>query len=63
MVTTKVQKTTRTVKDHDGSERQQAQYETTIPVHLAEALNLEGETIEWNIKSQNTLELTRVTDD
>lgn len=59
MVATKVQKTTRTVKNDDGSESQQDQYEMTVPKDLAEAFDLEGDYLEWTVKSQNTFELTR----
>lgn len=32
------------------------QYKTTIPVQLAEALDLEGKTLEWRVASGNRLE-------
>lgn len=60
MPATKVQKSVQTVKNDDGSEREQVQFRMTVPKDLAEAFDLEGDLLEWTAKSQNTFELTRV---
>jgi hypothetical protein len=44
--------------DKDGN--QQTQYRTTVPKQLAEAFDLGGATIEWEVESQNALRITKV---
>lgn len=39
---------------------QNGQYKTTVPKGLAEALDLDGATVEWKVKSGSTLEVSRV---
>lgn len=36
------------------------QFKTTVPKGLAEALDLDGERLEWKVKSGSTLEVTIV---
>lgn len=36
------------------------QYKTTVPKGLAEAMELDGQRLEWKIKSGSTLEVTIV---
>jgi bifunctional DNA-binding transcriptional regulator/antitoxin component of YhaV-PrlF toxin-antitoxin module len=55
MASTKVTKSTSEI---DG--RTVEQYRITIPKGLAEALQLEGARMEWEVDSANTLRLTRV---
>lgn len=38
------------------------QYKTTVPKQLAEALNLDGKTVEWKVESSDRLSFT-VTDE
>lgn len=59
MAQTTVSKTT--YEKDNGDE--QEQYRTTIPKGIAEAMQLEGSTLEWTVDSQNTLKVTRVDDD
>lgn len=58
MPETTVSKTT--WKDAEGNEREQ--YRTTVPKGLAEAFNLSGATLEWEVESGQTL-LVRITDE
>ena len=60
MPSTKVQKTSTTVTEDDGSEREQVQYRITIPRKIAEEYELEGVQFEWSAKSEDRFELTRV---
>ena len=59
MPKTQVQTTTSTIQNDDGTEREQTQYRTTIPKELAEALELEGEKLEWKIHSGDSLRVTK----
>jgi hypothetical protein len=51
MPKTTVSKTT--WEDSDGNEREQ--YRTTVPKGLAEAFDLDGATLEWEVDSGKTL--------
>jgi len=62
MPKTTVTKTTSTTTNADGEDRTVEQYRTTVPKGIAEAMDLAGARVEWNIKSGNTLEIT-VTDE
>lgn len=58
MVKTKVTKT-----EYEGSDGDQVvQYRTTVPKSLVEAMDLEGKSLDWKVKSGNSLEL-RIVDD
>lgn len=39
--------------DDEGRER--VQYRTTVPKSLVESLDLDGETVEWEVESKNAL--------
>lgn len=54
MPTTKVTKTV-----SDNGDREIVQYRITVPKGLAESFDLEGEELEWSVKSANTFELTK----
>lgn len=60
MPSTKVLKTAATVKNDDGTEREQVQYTITVPRQLAEECDLEGVQFEWSVKSRDRIELKRV---
>lgn len=62
MPTTKVSSTTSTLENGDGTEREVTQYRTTIPKQLAEALDLDGATVEWQVESGSKLSLRKVDD-
>lgn len=47
-------------EDEDGEEREQ--YRTTVPKGLAEAFDMAGATLEWEVDSGKTL-LVRIDDD
>lgn len=47
--------------DKDG--QQQTQYRTTVPKQLAEAFDLGGATLEWEVESSNALVLRKVADE
>lgn len=57
MPETKVSKTVSTVTDRDGSDRTVEQYKTTIPKSLAEAMRLDGATLEWSVKGADALRI------
>lgn len=57
MPTTTVTKTTSTSGD-----REIVQYRMTVPKALAESFDLNGDELEWTVKSANTFELTRIDD-
>lgn len=59
MPTTTVTETSYT--DSDGNEK--TQYRTTVPKGLAEALDLGGVKIKWEVESANTLSVTKLDDD
>lgn len=59
MAKTKVQK--RVNRDADGNEVS-TQYTMTVPKGIAEAMNLEGAELEWDIKSGQSLQLTKTED-
>lgn len=44
------------------SQEKNGQFKTTVPKGIAEAMNLDGERIEWKIKSGSTLEVTKIDD-
>jgi hypothetical protein len=46
-------KTTKTTVTQNS----EGQYQTTIPKALGDAMNLEGEKVEWEVKSGNKLEV------
>jgi hypothetical protein len=48
-------------EDSEGNKREQ--YRTTVPKGLAEAFDLEGKTVEWEVESQNALTVRVVDDD
>lgn len=50
-----------TYQDKNGNE--QTQYRTTVPKDLAEAYNLGGQTIEWEVETGNALRVTVVDDE
>jgi hypothetical protein len=56
-------KTTVTKTTSQTGDREIVQYKMTVPKGLAESFDLEGEQLEWTVKSGNTFELTRVDDD
>jgi hypothetical protein len=58
MAKTKVTKTEYEASDGD----QVVQYRTTVPKSLVEAMELEGKSLDWKVKSGNSLEL-RIVDD
>ena len=63
MPSTKVQKTSATVKNDSGNEYEIEQYRTTIPKNLAEALDLDqGTEVEWSIESGKKLSIERQDD-
>lgn len=62
MPKTTVTKTTSTIINSDGEERTVEQYRTTVPKGIAEAMGLEGERVEWEVKSGNKLEITILDD-
>lgn len=47
-------------EDSDG--REVTQYRTTVPKGLAEALGLGGTKVEWEVKSENSVLITKVDD-
>lgn len=49
-----------TYEDENGTE--QTQFRTTVPKDLAEAFDMGGETIEWEVVSGNALRVTIVDD-
>ena len=58
MAKTKVTKT-----EYEGSDGDQVvQYRTTVPKSLVEAMDLDGKSLDWKVKSGNSLEL-RIVDD
>lgn len=59
MAKTKVQTTTSTIQNDDGTEREVTQYRTTIPKELAEALDLEDAELEWKVDSGNSLKVMK----
>ena len=42
-----------------SGDREIVQYRITVPKDLAESFDLEGEELEWLVKSANTFELTK----
>ncbi len=38
---------------------EQGTYKVVIPKGLGESMNLDGEEVEWQVKSSDTLEMTR----
>jgi len=56
MPTTTVSKTTYSTED----DTEQTQYRTTVPKALAEAFDLAGATIEWEVESGNKLTVTKI---
>ena len=44
----------------DGEGREQTQYRTTVPKGLAEAFDLGGKRLRWEVESGNTLSVTVV---
>jgi bifunctional DNA-binding transcriptional regulator/antitoxin component of YhaV-PrlF toxin-antitoxin module len=59
MAETKVQTTTSTIENDDGTEREVTQYRTTIPKELAEALDLKDAELEWKVDSGNSLKVMK----
>jgi len=59
MAKTKVQTTTSTIQNDDGTEREVTQYRTTIPKELAEALDLEDAELEWKVDSGTSLKVMK----
>ena len=47
-----------TYEDSDGNE--QTQYRTTVPKGLAEAFDLGGATISWEVETGDALRITKV---
>jgi hypothetical protein len=47
-------------EDESGTQREQ--YRTTVPKALAEAFDLDGKSLEWEVESQNALTV-RIADD
>lgn len=60
MPKTTVNKTTSTTTDQDGNTREIQQYRTTVPKGLAEAFDLDGVRLEWEVASGNKFEVTIV---
>jgi hypothetical protein len=58
MAETTVSKTTYT--DQNGDEREQ--YRTTVPKALAEAFNLDGKKLDWEVGSGTKLEVAVIDD-
>lgn len=54
--------TTVTKTTSESGDREIVQYKTTVPKGLAESFNLEGEKLDWEVKSGNKFELTIVSD-
>lgn len=42
------------------NQEKNGQFKTTVPKGIAEAMDLDGERIEWKIKSGSTLEVRKV---
>lgn len=59
MPTTTVSETTYTTDDGEKA----TQYRTTVPKGLAEAFDLGGKKIEWEVQSGRTLSITVVEDE
>jgi ADP-dependent phosphofructokinase/glucokinase len=53
-------KTTVSKSVSESGDREIIQYRLTVPKDLAESFDLEGEQLDWTVKSGNTFELTRV---
>lgn len=56
-------KTTVTKTTSKSGDREIVQYRMTVPKDLAESFDLDGEELEWSVKSGNTFELTRSSDE
>jgi hypothetical protein len=60
MPTTKVTVTESTIENDDGTTRSTKQYRTTVPKQIAEAMRLEDATLEWTIKSADSVRVSVV---
>jgi len=47
----------------DSGSRSQKQYRTTVPKSLAEAMNLSGAKLDWEVKSADSLKVSVVARD
>jgi len=60
MPKTSINSTTSEVENEDGTVRETTQYRTTVPKDIAEAMDLDDATVEWTIKSANSVQMSVV---